>query len=238
MTTHDVHHLAAAYALNALDPEERREFEAHYPTCSICVDEVTSFRIVAAHLAEGVQAQPPEELKTKIMGEVLQTRQMSPLVPEPLVDLSERRRADRGQHGGAGQRLILVGAAAALVLIAGLAFFGFRTSDTERVLAAPDAVVTVLEGESGSVTVVWSDELDQVAIIGNGMPETGPNAELALWFVRADGVSAAGLFDSDDGVVRTVLDVDDAEVSGWGITIEPNGGSPQPTSDILFVGTF
>ena len=236
MTTHDVHHLAAAYALNALDPEERREFEAHYPTCSICTDEVTSFRIAVAQLGEGVLAHPPGDLKAKVMGEVHQTRQMSPLVAEPIVDLEERR---GGPGRSASQRALLTLTAAALVVLAGLAsFLALRTSDTEAVLAAPDAVVTALEGESGTVTIVWSDELDQVAIIGNGLPRTGATSEFALWFVQADGVAPAALFDSDDGQVRAVLDVADAEVGGWGITIEPNGGSLQPTGDILFVGTI
>ena len=36
----DLHHLAAAYALDALDDIERHEFERHYPTCDICSGEV------------------------------------------------------------------------------------------------------------------------------------------------------------------------------------------------------
>lgn len=234
MTTHDVHHLAAAYALDALDADERREFEAHYPACSICVDEVGSFRVVAGQLAEGAQAPPPDDLKERVMGEILQTRQLSPLVPDAVVDLTERR-ATRSR------RVAVVAVAAGIIAMAGIASvfaFGNRMSDTERILAAPDAVVTALDGANGSVSVVWSDELDQVVIFGNGMPDTGDRSEFALWFVQADGVAPAGLFDSTDGEVRTVLDVEDVDVSGWGVTIEPNGGSDQPTSDILFVATF
>jgi anti-sigma factor RsiW len=37
----DIHQLAAAYALDALDDRERAEFEAHYPTCPVCRPEVT-----------------------------------------------------------------------------------------------------------------------------------------------------------------------------------------------------
>jgi len=57
--TEDLHHLAAAYALNALDEIERGEFEAHYPTCSICSAEVADYRETAALLAEATATPPP-----------------------------------------------------------------------------------------------------------------------------------------------------------------------------------
>ena len=40
----DIHQLAAAYALDAVDERERAEFEAHYPTCPVCRPEVAGFR--------------------------------------------------------------------------------------------------------------------------------------------------------------------------------------------------
>jgi hypothetical protein len=46
------------------------------------------------------------------------------------------------------------------------------------------------------------------------------------------------LFVPDDGDVRQVLSVDDVQTQGFGITIEPEGGSDQPTGDILFLDTF
>jgi hypothetical protein len=38
--------------------------------------------------------------------------------------------------------------------------------------------------------------------------------------------------------VLDLTEIDDVEPEGWGVTIEPDGGSPQPTSDILFFGTI
>ena len=40
----DIHHLAAAYVLDALDPRERDEFETHYGACDVCRDDVVAFR--------------------------------------------------------------------------------------------------------------------------------------------------------------------------------------------------
>ncbi len=235
MTNHDIHHLAGAYALDALDPEERWAFEAHYPTCDVCVQEVDTYRTVAVHLAEGVTTAPRADLKTAIMGEVATTRQVSPLVTQRVDELAERRRWRPAKP-------MALAAAAAVVLllgVAGILSIGGGPSDTERILAASDAVVTSLDGESGSVQVVWSEELDKVAIFGNGLPDSGSDNEFALWAVQEDGVAPAGLFDAaDDGGVSAVIDVGGVDPAGWGVTIEPNGGSEQPTGEILFIATL
>lgn len=234
MNNHDLHHLAGAYALDALDAEERRAFEAHYPTCEICKAEVTDFREIGGILAEGVEVGPRPELKDQIMAEVMQTRQVSPILPDTVVDLSERRRRK------ASRPLFLAAAAAAVVLVFGLVSTLRDTSPSavEIVLAAPDAVVTTLEGDQGSLRVVWSDDLDQVAIIGNDLPSPGDGMAYALWFVEADGVTPATLFDAESDMISFVDDVADIDPTAWGVTIEPDTGSPQPTGDILYQGAL
>lgn len=230
---HDLHHLAGAYALDALDAEERRAFEAHYPTCEICKSEVHDFRAIGSVLAEAVETAPGAELKSRVLAEVLQTRQVSPILPEGVVDLAERRRRR------ASRPVILAAAAAAIVVVFGLVSILRDSSPTpaEIVLAAPDAVVTTLEGETGSLRVVWSDELDQVAIFGSDLADPGDGMAYALWFVEADGVTPATLFDSDgDDMVRFADDVADIDPTAWGVTIEPDTGSPQPTGEILYLG--
>ena len=44
MSDIDIHHLSAAYALDALDERERMAFEAHYPSCDVCRADVIDFR--------------------------------------------------------------------------------------------------------------------------------------------------------------------------------------------------
>lgn len=230
---HDLHHLAGAYALDALDAAERRAFEAHYPTCDICKAEVTDFREIGAILAEGVETAPRPELKTQIMTEVMQTRQVSPMPPETVINLAERRRK-------VSRSVALAAAAAAVVVVFGLVSVlrDASPSGVEVVLAAPDAVVTTLVGEEGSLRIVWSDDLDQVAIIGSDLPSPGDGMAYALWFVEADGVTPATLFDADSDMISFVDDVADIDPMAWGVTIEPEEGSPQPTGDILYQGAL
>jgi anti-sigma-K factor RskA len=233
----ELHHLAAAYALDALDPEERAAFEAHYPDCDVCSVEVAEYRETAAILAAGTAASPSPDLKSRVMGEITRTRQISPLLPDRIVDLAERRR-DRTRRIG-----LAAAVAAAVVAIVGFVAIlrpAPGTSSLEEVIAAPDAVVTALEGDDGALRVVWSAELERLVVFGSDLPDPGDDVTYELWFVLADdaGVAPAGLFVPDDsGVIRTVLDVDDRTGAGFAVTIEPEGGSEQPTGPILYSGT-
>lgn len=225
----DLHHLAAAYALDALDGEERREFEAHYPTCSICSAEVTDYRATAGRLAEGVSAQPPEDLKARVLGEVGRTRQVSAMANAGTV---------RGA-GESGRPRVLLAAAALLAAVVGGVLVGLALgpdSDVADLVAAPDAVVTTLHGTGGQMQVVWSDERDQVALLGSGLADPGADKAYALWFLTGDGVTPAGLFTPADGEVHEVLAIEDIEATGWGVTIEPDTGSDQPTTDVILSG--
>ena len=90
----ELHHLAAAYSLDALDPDERQAFEAHYPTCEICSADVTDYRDVAASLAAAEEAAPSADVRAKVLAEIAQTRQISPRDPR-VVDLAARRCSEK-----------------------------------------------------------------------------------------------------------------------------------------------
>lgn len=232
--TDDLHHLAAAYALDALDDSERRAFEAHYPSCAICSAEVSDYRETAAQLAEATFTPPPEDLRARIMAEVATTRQIAPLLPDKVVDLAERKRRDQPR------RRILALAAAALVAAVG--FVGglqFATTDSgvDAVLAAADAQTLELDGERGSARVVWSPSRDRAILIASELADPGDGRAYELWLIDDSGANPTGLFVPEtDGTVRVELPLDGRSPAAWGITNEPASGSPQPTGDILLIG--
>lgn len=228
--TSDLHHLAAAYALDALDADERAAFEAHAPTCAICSGEVADFRETAAVLAADVATPPPAELKASVMAEIARTRQLSPRRTE-VVALDRARRPRRALTA-------LAGAAAAAILVVSTALVvRSGTDEFGPLLEAADASFVTLEGEGGSIEAVWSAELDQVLVQATSLPSPGDGRSYALWSLRDDVATPAGLFVPDgDGTVVAVLDLDDLDPTAWGVTIEPDGGSPQPTGPVLYLG--
>lgn len=84
--TNDMHALAGAYVLDALDPEEREAFEGYLRTSPATADEVRSLREVAATLAAAAAETPPEGLRRAVMATVDTTRQDRPAVGEDLAE--------------------------------------------------------------------------------------------------------------------------------------------------------
>ena len=107
MSDIDVHHLAAAYALDALDQRERAAFEAHYERCDVCRADVLEFRGTMAEVAGALSTPPPPSLKDRVMADIAVTRQLSPSLVAPVP-------APTGRSRGSWAML----AAAAAVIIA------------------------------------------------------------------------------------------------------------------------
>lgn len=236
----DIHHLSAAYALDALDERERMAFEAHYPSCEVCRADVLDFRATLAHLATATSTPAPAAMKERVMAEIAQTRQLSPLLPAKVSELAERRRRRQRTVGG-----FLAAAAAVVALVGGVIAFRGGTDQPaysralSEVMAEPDARLVTLDAaaSAGSVKVAWSSTGDRAVLFGDGLPAAPAGSAYELWLIGADGpVPMKVLQRADDGELRAVVSID-AEPQAWGVTIEPAGGSPAPTGPILFSAT-
>ena len=235
----DIHQLAAAYALDAVDERERAEFEAHYPTCAVCRPEVAGFRETLSQVAASVAVDPPSSLKANVMAEIGNTRQLSPLLPNPVVDLADHRRSRQRMVRG-------LSVAAALILIALGAFVVGRNAGDSgdpysdaaaRIFASPDVRIATLDGTgTGTFKVAWSPSNNEAVVLGDGLVDPGTGKAYELWMIDATGAHAMDLLDkADGGQVRRALPVDGAP-DQWAITVEPEGGVDQATGDIIFAG--
>ena len=65
--SNDLHTLSGAYALNALSPDEAREFRKHYDLCRACQQEVRELQDAAARMGASEAMQPPPQLKARVM---------------------------------------------------------------------------------------------------------------------------------------------------------------------------
>jgi anti-sigma-K factor RskA len=75
----NMHVLSGSYALDALDAQERAEFERHLQHCPSCQAEVRGLRETAARLAIARAARPPARLEQRVLAATYRTRQLPPL---------------------------------------------------------------------------------------------------------------------------------------------------------------
>ncbi|MEQ1872607.1 MAG: anti-sigma factor [Ilumatobacteraceae bacterium] len=233
----DRHHLAAAYALDALEPDERIAFEAHYHDCHVCSHDVRDFRSTLAAIGELSVTTPPADLKARVLEQVAATRQLSPRV------------APRTLAPAPARRTYLLAAAAALLLFVGAtAFIVGRSSQSddafasqlEQVLAEPDVQMVDLTAMSatteGRIRVAWSASAGQAVVLGDGLTAPSDGSVYELWLLDDSGAVPTQMLDpADGGEVRRILPMAGNPIK-WGITIEPEAGSASPTGEILFLG--
>jgi anti-sigma-K factor RskA len=229
----DIHALSGAYALDALDSDERSEFEKHLADCPICRAEVDSLREAAAGLADLTETAPPPGLRERVLADAAVVRPLP-----PLVDRNRRRR-----RWGA-----LLAAAAAVVLIAGgVAWHPWDRSSTPssvsavaRVQHAPDAQRTTQTlPDGGTVTVYRSASLDKAAVVVKDLATLPDGKVYEMWLQDTKGsMLPAGVVPAGVTSAEMVLNGSAASAVGAGMTVEPAGGSTAPTSDPVALLAF
>lgn len=103
--------------------------------------------------------------------------------------------------------------------------------------AAADATTFTSEvAGGGEVTVLWSADLGRAAVMVEGMPQPADGQTYELWFIDDSGAVPAGTFEpGDDGSTWRVLEGENSGSPAIGVTVEPEGGSPAPTTDPIVV---
>jgi anti-sigma-K factor RskA len=106
-------------------------------------------------------------------------------------------------------------------------------SSIDEIYAAGDFQRTVADvSTGGTATLVWSNELKRSAVVLDGLTSLPGDQTYELWYIGADGAVPAGTFDTaSDSTVTKVLKGEMSPGDTIGLTVEPAGGSEQPTSD-------
>lgn len=256
----DFENLSGAFALDAVSPEERAAVEKALASSELLRAEAAELADTAAALADAVPpVQPSAGLKDAIFAQLDATPQLpreesvdavsTPAsVPGPVagsgVGPAEARARARWFHRPA---ILVAGVAAAAAIVVGAITVPILLGGTtqqqdpfDAIASASDAVaVTTAVAGGGTATVVWSGELGRAAIELEGATPLDESSDYELWFMGDDGTRSAGLVRVDgSGDARQVLDGDMGAGDIIGLTVEPAGGSPQPTGDpILAVPT-
>ncbi len=231
MADAEVHQLAAAYALNALDESERRDFEAHLEACETCRTEVGSYGDVTAALALlAAPADPPAELRSRILAQARGDGNVVQLRP---------RRASR---------LVPALAAAAAVAAIGLGIWAAslsssltRERDARRaresalaVLADPTARRIPLRGRRG-VLAVAADGRAALAVLH--LPRAPSGKAYEAWVIGGKKVLPAGTFDASRAATVFRLGRAVPTSAQVAVTIERKGGVSRPSGHPLITAS-
>ncbi|NND03510.1 MAG: anti-sigma factor [Acidimicrobiia bacterium] len=221
----ELHDLVAAYALDALDDAERAVFETHLDGCAQCAVELEVLAPAATELADGASITPPPHMRASVLDAVASTPQAP---PEPAsVEVTRR-------HFAIPRWMTGLVAAAVVVVALGVSGVFNGGVTLEDVSAAQDSATVSLDGEVGSARFVYSDLLDTGYFITANLPEVSDAETYQLWLIAEGAAVPAGTFrPSDDGSVTFRVEGEIAAGKTLGMTIEPAGGSPAPTGEVL-----
>lgn len=210
-----------SYLLGELSAREVADYELHLQACDDCQSEMRDLAPLLEAIAEDVAVAPSPDVRARVLADVATIPQVTPI------------RRPRRQW--------MLGAAAALAIVLAAGSFLFQADPVSDLVAAPDAVVVHLAATDAYADVaqlqaVYRESDGAVALIAESLAPAEDGRTYQAWLIGDGGPVSAGVFIPDeDGTVRLILDVAWEPGSLIGVTLEPAGGSPQPTSDVLFL---
>jgi anti-sigma-K factor RskA len=251
--------LAAAYALGALSAEEAQRFEAFLATSPETQREVAEFRDVAALLAlDSTDAAPAGDLRERVLIRV-GSQKSGTLTPSRVSASPGSSRVVWGAL--AASVLLAIGLGAGLVGARGrIAQLQAALTGQEEALASTRQQLQEREATLNSILepgvelfqltasgdpepgiqIFWDRQRNRALAHGFKLKQVPEGRAYQLWFIK-DGkpVPSVTFKPEPSGQVRVEkIPVPTGAVSAAAITLEPEGGSQQPTSPILLVGAL
>lgn len=231
MITNHPKDLLPAYALGCLDSEEQDQVAKHLLNCAACRAELYELEEVSAHLAYAVPAvDPPKAVKKSLLANCHSRRSFSWF--EALFSR--------------WPRLVPVTAMASFILVM---LFGTSTlllwkgAETKMSGAMADLQLVPLYGTETMPRALGQLVVDQSSgegrLLVSALPPLTSTQQYQLWLIH-DGERASGAVFSvaQKGTTEVLISAAQpfAYFDSVGITIEPYGGSPEPTGQKVLGG--
>ena len=240
--------------LGAENEQEARDFEDVAAQLGLAAEPVAPRPELKAALFAAIQTTPqlpaePEAAPAPTLAPVpapdaAQSAPAAPAAPEapaPEATPAERKAQRRWFTRPA---TIAASAAAAVVLFFGGAIVGGaiaghdstqqqQASALAQINAAPDAQrASAAVTGGGTATLVWSAQLGTSALIASDLPNLPNDKTYELWYIRDGKATPAGTMEAAAaGSTWKVLAGTMKAGDTVGVTVEPSGGSPQPTTN-------
>jgi anti-sigma-K factor RskA len=234
-----VNELLAAYALDCLDEDEKEAVTRHLAQCAQCRAELGAYQEVAALLPYGGElVDPPPDLKARLMAQV--QRQSQPN-PSPAASPSWIEGVVRWFHQSAPLWGTVSLALVILLVISNLLLWGqvrqmqaarppqmqfVRMSGTQSAPMAEGVIVISVDGDHGTLVV-------------DRLPALQAGKQYQLWLIDNGKRTSGGVFSVDAagyGSLWVSSPNPLASYGSFGVTVEPQGGSPGPTGQKVLGG--
>lgn len=243
--------LAAAFALEALTSEERDHYLAHLEHCGLCRSLVGQFQTAADILPFTLGEQTISTgLKERILAEA--KREVVTVEQAPLPSRDRRR----GWGWPAWLSPSPAWTAAILVLaVIGLVAWNInlQLSINEVTEAPPQqdglvnaiaegATTTLLLGTdaapSASARLIRVPQGSTAFLVVKNLVRLPADKEYQVWRIAGDVPVGVGMFNPIESAAQLIpLTADFSSAEAIGVSIEPKGGSPAPTGEIVLLGT-
>jgi anti-sigma-K factor RskA len=239
------------YALGALEGEEREALERHLEECSECRQELGQLRGDLALLALSASGpKPPSRSRERLLGAIAQERRQRLPLQRKVVWLTALRWAAAAAAAVAISLLWLENAN--LRQTNARLEAGYQ-GERRQLMEAKELIASLNSAEALHFTLVAAKSAPQpqgkaiylpksgtLVFLASNMPPLPPQKIYELWLIPAGGAPiAAGLFRPDPhgsaAVIKPPLPVG-VEAQTFAITIEPESGSPAPTSQPIMLG--
>jgi anti-sigma factor RsiW len=239
---------------------ELTRFTRHLARCPSCAAEVRSFREVATSMAFAATTEPPPELRDQVLAAVARTRQLPPEIRTHARPRAARTRRSApwlpwlsglvtaaavvvavvfGVSNSHTQQQLNASRAQAQSLQAAQAQAEAELTQARQhdqalaqILGAPHVTLLSQATSKGGVAVVVLDSAQrQLVVATSGLPALPAGHVYQLWLIGPVKIVSAGLLPAaQDGVTSPVVATGLVKGDKLGLTVEPAGGSQQPTT--------
>jgi anti-sigma-K factor RskA len=233
--------LLPAYALGSLDEEEAIQVAEHLDACPGCRAELLAYQAVADGLALAApDAVPPSKLKQQILGQLQMPRSEPTTGPrqswwQRIVGLFQRAAPAWGLAS-----LALV----ALLVLSNLWWWQQANREAPMVTPGGMQVVAMVGTDAAPAavgTLVISGDGEYGTLVVDDLPALDPDHQYQLWLIRDGQRTSGGVFSVNPegyGALRISSPESLSSYFTFGITLEPEGGSPGPTGDKVLSGSL
>lgn len=230
--TDDTDELLELYVLDLLDESETSRIERRMHDDPAIRERVRVLRGVASTLTVSLDPlSPPDSLKTRLLAEARGDRDAS--IPADIT-------AERERRSTSAARVWLPWAAAAVLALALLASAAWIINLQNQLDERPEIERYTVAGIAPEISatgelVILNDEEAFLNLSALAQPEAGRVYQ--VWLIEGDQPQSAGVFLPDvQGRASVAIRGDIGSSELIAVTVEPEGGSPLPTSDPIIVG--